>query len=62
MICNSLVTTNNYVCNRNSNIFPSKGKKWIIWKTVSYPPTLLHNDEITVNGNHAMGHFCAHPL
>ena len=44
------------------NSFPSKGNKGIIWKTVSYPANLLNNDEITVNGNQQLGHFCMYPL
>ena len=64
IICNTLVTTNNYVCNKYSKTFPSKGKEELIGrlKIVSYPANLLHNDEITVNGNKAMGRFCADPL
>ena len=27
IICNTLVTTNNSVCNKHSNTFPSKGKE-----------------------------------
>ena len=64
IICNTLVITDNYVCNKYSNTFPSKGKEELFGrlKTVSYPANFSHNDEITVNGNKAMGHFCAYPL
>ena len=44
------------------NLFPSKGNKGLIWKTVSYPANLLNNDEITANGNQQLGQFCIYPL